>query len=572
MRGSASACRKDADGVLGCLAGGLENEIPHGGATVFGLLTSVVGRVTGQPYPADDYARSLNPGDPREAVLDFAPAYEADETIVSLEINHESGDYRFTSLTGYHQSGFDARNDYDFAVASEPWPVEVTVQRGPDGPITVDRAYISDRSVTEPEQWSQEFRLASDFDGSLNFLLGAFYLNYRNDLGFTAYAAALERYAEVFGIPQELRAFDNQTRDYELETGALFGELYYAPGDKTEFTLGLRYTDEEKSAEQRAIYLDFLDDPADENQGFQHYGGDWQETTGKFNVSYHASEDVMLFLTLARSYKSGGFNPVSPNSPILDPEQGGDPSLAEFDPEYINSVEIGARTRLFDNTLQANLSGFYYDYSDLQVSKIVQQTSVNENVDAEILGLEAELVWAPNARWRFSLVAAWLDSEIGEFQSFDPADPNQMGTTEGIVSAGDRNIYLPCACAGLDVDLEGNRLPNAPEYSVNAAVAYALPLSNGWTLDLATLYYYQDEFYARIFNTVNDTIESWDVWNASARLSGPGLGWYAEAWVRNIQDEDHRTGQFLQDPAVGLYTTVQLLEPRTYGVTLGFRF
>jgi len=86
------------------------------------------------------------------------------------------------------------------------------------------------------------------------------------------------------------------------------------------------------------------------------------------------------------------------------------------------------------------------------------------------------------------------------------------------------------------------------------------------------MYYYQDEFYARIFNTVNDKIDSWDVWNANARLRGGAQDWYAEAWVRNIQDEDHRTGQFLQDPAVGLYTTYQLLEPRTYGVTLGYQF
>ena len=76
-----------------------------------------------------------------------------------------------TSLTGYHRSEIDARNDYDFSVASEAWPVQVTVNRGPDGPITVNRAYINDRSTAEPEQWSQEFRLASNLNGRFNFLL-----------------------------------------------------------------------------------------------------------------------------------------------------------------------------------------------------------------------------------------------------------------------------------------------------------------------------------------------------------------------------------------------------------------
>ena len=48
--------------------------------------------------------------------------------------------------------------------------------------------------------------------------------------------------------------------------------------------------------------------------------------------------------------------------------------------------------------------------------------------------------------------------------------------------------------------------------------------------------------------------------------------WYVEAWGRNLADDDHWTGQYLQDPAVGLYRTIQLLEPRTYGLTFGYNW
>jgi len=48
--------------------------------------------------------------------------------------------------------------------------------------------------------------------------------------------------------------------------------------------------------------------------------------------------------------------------------------------------------------------------------------------------------------------------------------------------------------------------------------------------------------------------------------------WYAEGWVRNINDDDYVTGQSLGDQAVGLATTQFLLEPRTYGVTVGYNF
>ena len=174
MRGSGTACDKDPDGILGCLPGSLPNETSHGGAGVTGQLVPLAGSIIGETFPVDDFVNSINPANPRDAFLDFTPAYEAEETIVTLEINHDFGELMLTSLTGYHDSNLDARNDYDQTVASEPWPVELTYPTGPDGFTTSDRASSSDRATTEPEQWSQEFRLASDYDGGWNFLLGGF--------------------------------------------------------------------------------------------------------------------------------------------------------------------------------------------------------------------------------------------------------------------------------------------------------------------------------------------------------------------------------------------------------------
>jgi iron complex outermembrane receptor protein len=576
MRGSGTACNKDPDGILGCLPGSLPNETSHGAAGITGQLIPLVSLLTGLTFPNDDFANSINPANPRKANLDFTPAYEAEETIVSLEINHDFGELMLTSLTGYHESSLDARNDYDQTVASEPWPVEVTYPTGPDGSTTSSRASASDRATTEPEQWSQELRLASDFDGDWNFLLGGFYLKAESELHFYVYSAALELVGDTLGTPEELRVFDNDTAKYELETTAIFGELYYSLTDSVDMTLGLRYTDEEKSSSQRTIYLAFADVPTADDDAYTDFGGDWQETTGKFNVNWHMSEDIMWYGTLARSYKSGGFNPISPTNALLDPAAGGDPALADFEPEYINSVEFGVKSRLFNNSVQANVTAFYYDYEGLQVSKIINQTALNENVDSEIHGLEGEFLWAPTENWRFSANLSYLKTEIGDFQTFDPADPNQRGTTEGIASGGNFNTYTgpecPTGCPGIEADLQGNSIPNAPEYSINLQAGYNFGLSNGMHVDVALMYYWQDEFYSRIFNTVNDKMASWDVWNANAVLTSANEDWYGEVYVRNIQDEDHRTGQYLQDAAVGLYTNYQLLEPRTYGVTLGYRF
>ena len=111
--------------------------------------------------------------------------------------------------------------------------------------------------------------------------------------------------------------------------------------------------------------------PDAEDGGYSDFDGKWDEPTGKINVSWNATDNIMAYATLSRSYKSGGFNPISSESPLLDPGcRSGNPDLAEFDPEYINALELGLKSRFFSNTLQANMTYFYYDYEGLQVGEI----------------------------------------------------------------------------------------------------------------------------------------------------------------------------------------------------------
>ncbi len=576
MRGSNQQCTKDREGIIGCLPTSRGDEVTNSGATVTGFLNQISGQILQTPFPADDFVNSPKSKDPRKQFLDFAPRYDVEDTVVSFEINHSFDNYKLTSLTGYHTGELDARNDYDFTVASELWPVEVTVDAGPDGLVTVDRAWSSDRSTTEPEQFSQELRIASDFDGDWNFLAGAFYLNYESPAHYYVYSSSLELFGSLTGVTPEQRLFDNDTSPYELETWAMFGEVYWQATEALDMTLGLRYTDEEKTSQQRTIYLTFLDDPNGPDAGYQSFSYSDDDVTGKFNINYYFDEMIMGYATLARSFKSGGFNPISSESVLLQDN----PGLAFFEPEYINSFEIGAKMTLLENSLQANLTYFFYDYEGLQTSKIVAQTSLNENVDAEIQGFEAELRWAPTDALRLTLDISWLDTELSAFESIDPADINQLGTTENIVTTPNANIFVGDSCprgvtpttAGCTANVAGNTLVNSPEFSYNLGISYSWLFNNGMGLTASTNYYYQDEFQARIFNAPNDKLDSWDVWNAAVILSSADDTWYTEGWVRNISDDNNQTGQYLGDQNVGLAYNQFLLEPRTYGITLGYRF
>ena len=221
-----------------------------------------------------------------------------------------------------------------------------------------------------------------------------------------------------------------------------------------------------------------------------------------------------------------------------------------------------------DNRLQANISVFTYDFEGLQVSQIVNQTSVNENVDATIQGLEAEFMFAPSEKWLFGFNLAYLSAEIDEFVTFDTANPYQGGPIVNVFG----NIASAVGDAPVQRNLKGNTLPNSPESSVNLFVDYTQMLSNGMSVVYHLDYFWQDEFYTRNFNTDADIVDSWAVSNAAITLYSDDQTWNIKAWVKNLQDDDNITGHYTTDAVSGLFSNVFVMEPRTIGVTFNMSF
>jgi len=616
--------------------------------------TALAANIPNSAFPVNDFENSINPNDPRKVFMDFDPTYKSDESIISLDIVHDFDSFTLTSLTGLANSTVDSQEDYEKAVPSESWEAQLqayadlgntaalpyelfadqvpaslapfitdvatgipgvglwagnpTLQQFengvpvlmPDGSTrNVFNSFGVDQSENDTEQFSQEFRLQTNFDGDWNFLAGAFYLDYETETHYVVRSSGLVHSGLTLpivpalypapagepGSPQSqsnpyMLGYDNDTRKYELETWALFGEAYWSVTDKLTATLGLRYSDEQKDGKQRTLYLTFLDNALGEDNGYFFPTYDSQETTGRLNLTYDWSDDIMMYGTLATSYKSGGFNPISNTSSLVDPAQGGDPSLAQFEPEFIDSLELGIKTTILDGSMQLNASAFYYDYQDLQVSKIVQVTSINENTDATIMGFEGELLWAPTTNLRLSANIALLDSEIDDFATVDTSNPNGLNTTEGVCSQNGNN-YLnpngePCSTPGLSTGVEisqdGNSIGGSPDASVNLGIAYTFNLSNAMDLTLQSNYYWQDEYYARNFYSEIDVVDEWGVWNASARLESTDGSWYVDGWIKNILDDDYVTGQYLTSAVSSLFTNQFILDPQTYGMTLGYNW
>ena len=351
----------------------------------------------------------------------------------------------------------------------------------------------------------------------------------------------------------------------------------------------------------------------------------WREVSGRAGFDYQLDDNTMVYGFLSRGYKPGGFNPAIP--PAFQ-----DTSAFTFDAEQVNAVEAGIKTTLLDGGLVLNGALFLYDYTGLQVTRIRNNSSINENIDAGIRGLELEGRWHPEGMPGFAIDFAYgsLFSEIEGSRSIDPInrtggnseyillnniDPGSLtgvnyvaresqitpalvaaalqvpaaldirnGLTVESVSypANAAGASIPAffsrdflAAAGVEtldgvpINLDGNELPHAPRHTIKLGLSHTWNTGPSALLTLRWDYYWQSASYAREFNTVGDEIDSWGQHNLSLIYESGG-NWSARAWIRNVQDKEIVTGKYLTSDTSGFFRNYFLTEPRIYGISVRF--
>jgi outer membrane receptor protein involved in Fe transport len=641
-------CNPDPTGAVGCLPGkpgfGTVNARGTLGGTLGELLPVVVGapQLALIPLGVNGNANVPNPANLRQVAADFDPTYEADETIVTLELSQEIGSFTLTSITGYQETSLIARTDFNQNMAGGPFngpgfnpdPMQRPLLQAFGGLVPLsgidpslmgfrggnilalsDRSIGYDQSDQDADQFSQEVRIASNFEGKVNFQIGALYFDADDEENYYVATTELDYASLLFQalssapgaapLPGAPPIFLNGTPSASLESTALFGEFYYQATDSFKLTTGLRYTRDEKGIVDRNLLLsvpvgaplpDFRTDKTTFTEVTGRFGFDWKP--GWF-------DDSTVYAFYSRGYKAGGFNPPVDRT---NPSFAGTPDI--YDPEFINSIEVGSKNVLADGRVQANFSAFYYKYDDLQVSKIVARTSVNENVDANIYGLEGEFVFLPMTDVVVDLNLSYLNSRIKNASSIDPRNPtNSNGaftTIKDIATAGNYVLptaNLPAAIAagcvldpqvfggpfglaglnpacgapfgatdGIATDLDGNELPGAPQFSAKLGAQYTYNFSGGQKLTPRLDYYWRDDFETRIFNSPGERLKGFAILNAQIDYLSADESWYLRGYVNNVQDRNAITGSYLSDAAAGLFTNVFLLDPRTYGLAVGKRF
>jgi len=476
-----------------------------------------------------------------------------------------ANDYTVTSITGYKSFNFDYLEDYD------------------GGPTQVNDY----RQLNEVEYFSQELRFGSPADAKVIWFAGASVYREKID-GFFEFIYTEDDLCRAVGIsdapdfdgpvagcddpnfetyweddidPADLLENKAEQSFVNLESQgwAVYGDFTFKLRDDLELIVGARYTYDEKEIESSVLdsggalgnnfnYEFFTD-------GFVRDKAEWDEFTPRLALTYDASEDVTLYLSAARGYKSGGFATFGFD---LHGEEVSDEGVAPpgttpivFNPEQVDSFEVGAKMRLLDNTLQLNASLFYYTYTDLQMVYFDTGSSLVANVgEAEGQGLEADLRWVPNRNWDVFIGLSLLDTEIT-----DATDIEALGACG--------------ACAG-------NNLPFAPELSTSAIVTYQRPLASG-EMYFTTEHVYRDEMFGGPDNIQDAAVESWDEFNFRLGFRSDA-DWWVALWVENAFDEEYfergwENADVDNQFGYGLFNElVWPARPRTVGMTFGKRW
>ncbi len=417
------------------------------------------------------------------------------------------GRFSLTSITTFADSDIVFSFDADWGNA-ESWK-----------PFTYDFIVDNDRNR---RTLSQEFRLASSEDGrifnrSTDWLVGVYAMRMEDDLRTLTEGILIDP-DPVFGYT--FTVDDDFSGRYEAVNAALFGRLDFDVGETSRLGIGLR-AERRTTDYSNSSGLRF--DPSETMIG------------GELTFTHEFSDLTTAYVSLARGYKAGGFNPGF----------GVPDNRREFDTEYAWNLEGGIKGRWFDDRLHVNAAVFVSERRGQQIRTSFQLVPndpasfvfFTDNSDkGRTKGFEMDLRWFATDTLELFASAGLLDAEITRF-----------GTAE--------------------VSIDGRDQAHAPAYTLALGGAYRHP--SGWNgrIDVSA----RDEFF---FDYSHDQ-KSFSYELVNARVGYDAERWSAHLWVRNLFDEKYAVRGFFFGNEPPLFENTLYIrqgDPRLSGLTFEWKF
>jgi outer membrane receptor protein involved in Fe transport len=488
------------------------------------------------------------------------------ESGVSLEIDWTVGPGDLTSITSYRDWESERSQDLDYSDAE--------ILYRPLGGYS-----------NQFKTFTQELRYAWSM-GDFDLLVGAYYVDEKLDvLDGIRTGADYETYVNALILasgeantltPGSFSDGQGAIRDdftQDTDSWALFTHNTWNVTDRLGVTLGLRYTKENKDLEAvlvadnpaclavaagnpaglgptgQALTCNPLISPLVDapNNALLGNIGNYQgsrsdeEWTGTFAVDYDFTDEWMGYASFARGYKAGGFN-LDRGGLRLSPADGIFPSAEQlkFEPETVDSYELGAKGDLADGAVRLGISLFYAEYQEFQLNTFTGLNFIVDNLEkVESKGVEFEGT---------AFVADGLTLNAGI--TYNDA---QYGS----------NIS--------NTNLAGKQLTNAPEWVVTAAVNYERSLGASLLGFTRLDYRYTDERNTGSNLAPEKLQGATSVVNGNIGIAADDRAWEVELWARNLFDEDYRQVVFDAPLQNGSFNAF-LADPRTVGLRARFNF
>ena len=447
----------------------------------------------------------------------------------SLRVDYDLSNMTFTSLSAYRA------NDYDFSddLSGLPDPDFIRNLNGAN---------------QQSNQFSQEFRLASDNDGAFSWVGGVYFFTEsvdRFEFFDIVGGPILGPDGNPLGAPGTnltvFTGFANFNQDVSSQSYAAFGQVNWNLTEAVKLTVGGRVSHDKKGVTQAADGDVFLNNITGLDQGgIPLYPGSpygpvsasesWTEPTWRAALDWQVDDSKLLYVSYDRGYKSGAFA-----GQAQTPAQ----ATATLGSEIVDNIEIGAKTRWFDDRLQLNIAGFTSKYKDLQIYELVSLSLVSSNADADLKGVEVEAIASVSDNFEFGGTYSHLDNE------FKTDATNQVG---GIIP------------------VNGNQLIRAPRNKASVWGEFSVPVGSG-DLSIRGDYNWSDEFYYAPTNSAESLQPSYDVINGRIAYDFND-NYELSLWGKNLDDSEYTVSRI---PFIGSGFSV-FAPPTTWGVTLNARF
>jgi iron complex outermembrane recepter protein len=397
-----------------------------GGATVF--QANVINRGSNQLRSGFRFDETAQDG----LTSSFIDSYG-----LSARLRFNFANTSLTSITALESVEMFARGDVDGGFGASFAP--------PFGPGFIPFPAESGDGIPEHRQITQEFRLESTTEAALDWQIGALIFDESLELDNISYNTLSGN--AINGVAYQ----EQDNRAY-----ALFGAMNYQLSDALKLSGGLRYTRDSKDflAQRTLSPIGAGTTP------IIRVSPSASKVSGDASLSYQFSDDVSMYARFAN-----GFRAPSIQGRLLF---GDVVSVAED--ETLNSFEVGMKSELFDRRARLNVAAYSYRVNDLQLTAVGGQTNFNTLINADRAdgqGVEADIEALITPQFTLTGGFSYNDTEL--------KDPNLAVQPCG----SGCTVLDPRGAVAGTVSIDGNSLPQAPEWTANLVARYGAPLGNG---------------------------------------------------------------------------------------------